>query len=142
MINAKVNNKNLPKAWCKLEFKTPGGKLPFGVVPNITISLESKDGNYHKSYTTGSNMIKEALTTGEVNFPDVPTEVSMYFSLTYTAPTGKKDAYNSTLKFHYPKLNVIQRLREKKALQMAGYIGDFEIDIISAKIAYSNRYED
>lgn len=61
--------------------------------------------------------------SGKFVLKAVPTETPLKLAVSYTSPAGTTDTYSGTYVFHQPDLNVIQKLREDKALEMAGYLG-------------------
>jgi len=61
--------------------------------------------------------------------------------VTAEAPGGS-DKFSGSFTFRNPDLNLVQRFlgRREKALEYAGYIGDFHVDLATGKITYSSRW--
>ncbi len=136
----------LPSVWCAIKFRTPGN-VPVGVLPNVVAELRSTRDNgaaFKQRYSSeaSGSWVSAALSTGRIQFRNVPTGVPLLFRLSYTSPTGASDAYEGTYAFAYPALNAAQRAMGKKddALEIAGYLGDLSIDYSSAKITYASRF--
>ncbi len=132
----------LSQVWGRIKVDVGMMKLPFGVPNDLAISLEAADGKgYKRQVVSDSNEMRNAVKSGKFVFRAVPTETPLKLTVSYTSPAGTTDTYSSTYVFHQPDLNVIQKLREDKALEMAGYLGDFTIRIEPAKIVHNDRYE-
>ncbi|MDD5135485.1 MAG: hypothetical protein PHP01_08760 [Phycisphaerae bacterium] len=134
----KNEEKLLSRVWGAIKLKTPAGTLK-QIPSGLTISLKAADGSYTAVIdTTQTNDVKRALSGNEFLFMNVPTETTMHLEMVYKSPSGSTDRYFGAFVFHYPKTNIVQD--KEKALRIAGYTGDFEINLEPAKITYSSRY--
>lgn len=130
----------LPRAWGQLHFEIPSGRLPMGVMDGVTITLEATDGSYSQRISTSNRPLRaQVFPSGKFVFENVPTGKSMLLVLQFES-VGRRDVYRSTYRFHEPKLNLVQRFRKARALEIAGYLGDFDLNIQTATITPRNRF--
>lgn len=130
----------LPEAWGQLHFEIPSGRLPMGVPEGVTITLGATDGSYSQRISTSNRALRaQVFSSGKFVFDNVPTGKSMLLVLQFES-VGRRDVYRSTYRFHEPKLNPVQRFRKARALELAGYLGDFDLNIQTATITPRDRF--
>lgn len=130
---------SLPVAWAAFYVAAPTGRIP-QLADGLTIRLESGDGTYSEVVRADDfNPVHIALNAGRLQFKNVPLDINVVLSILYSGPAGK-DRFQSSFTFHAPQLNPVQELRAAKAWEIAGYMGDFTIDLASGKIQRSSRY--
>jgi hypothetical protein len=124
-------------AWGRIKISTPMMNLLAGVPDGTSLVLESakKSVRYRAAVNSGSDSIVNAFRTGKFEFTNVPAEgQSMNFTLCYTSAAGQQNCYRSVFAFTYPKQTIQNSVRFKDAVKIAGYMGDYTIDITSGKI--------
>jgi hypothetical protein len=108
----------LPSAWVAIKFQTPGN-IPIGTLPNVTAELRSARDNgtsFKQRYSSedSARWISAALSSGRVQFRNVPTGIPLVFQMSYTSPTGAKGSYSGTYTFRYPDLSAAQRVKARR----------------------------
>jgi hypothetical protein len=124
--------------WGKLEveFDGAGFKLPVGTPPGVEVTLRGNGYEETRDFTSIDPL------TRKFKFQDVPLDEPMRLTIIHRSATGRTIRWNGLYRFDEPELNVIQRtFRAKKARRMAGYTGDFTVDLKARRIIVESRYE-
>ncbi len=128
--NSSAQNRTSINAWGHIELDRLGtalGNYAAGMSSIITVTLSSPDGSYHKEMQ---------VHAGDFSFESVPTDIKLQFTLTPSEQINyNNNKYQAVFIFHKPSL--LGGIRGKK---IAGYIGDFTINVPGGEITYENRY--
>ena len=115
-------------AWGRVKMTCGGTTLPFGVYDGVTLKLVSSNSKvkYSQTIASGSNSVANAFKSGVFQFANVPTGITLQFTLTYAGPV-RTVSMSSAFQFNYPT-GLQGVLRQAERVRIAGYMGDYVLD--------------